>query len=398
MNLVRTAVHRPVATTMITMIVIVVGGFSLYKLPIDLLPDITLPTLTIRNEYGNASPEEMERLVTELMEETVSLVSGVDEMTSESAEGASNIRVKFAWGTDLDAAANDVRDRIDRITDELPEDLPRPILSKYDISNSPVVILGVSSAADPVEMTTMVEDQVLHRFERIPGVAAVDIWGEYDREIRVELDIEKVMALNLPLDQILESIRQSNVNLPAGEIDRGRYEVTVRTPGEYRSLEELKSTVVAVRDRGPVRLGDIATIVDTYEEKTRLVRVEGELSVRLGVRKQSDANTAEVAAAVIEEVDRINADMPQLNVIVVRDQGRYIERAIANVGRSVMYGGGLAIIVLLIFLGSFSQHDRDCCGDSDFDHRDIRAHFLWRIYAESHVTWWIGAGGRDDGG
>jgi hydrophobic/amphiphilic exporter-1 (mainly G- bacteria), HAE1 family len=349
-SLARVCVRRPVATTMFALIVVIVGLFALGRLPIDLLPDVSLPTLTIRSEYGNASPEEMERLVTERIEETVSLVSGVEEITSESGEGSSNVRVRFSWGTDLDAAANDVRDRLDRITDELPDDMPRPQLQKFDISNSPVVILGVSSSLDPVEMTTLIEDQVLYRFERLEGVAAVDIWGEFNREIRVELDIEKIRSLNLPTEAVIDALREANINLPAGELDRGKYQVTLRTPGEFANLEEIASTVVAVRERGPVRVRDIAVVRDTYEDISRIVRIEGERGVRLAVRKQSEANTAEVAANVIAAVDEINASFPQVTVHVISNQGQYIERSLENVSRSILYGGVLAVVVLVLFL------------------------------------------------
>ncbi len=350
MNLPRICVNKPIATSMCAFIVVLIGAFALSRLPIDLLPDVSLPTLTVRSNYGHASPEEMERLVTEPIEESVSVVSGVEEITSESGEGASNVRVRFVWGTDIDAAANDVRDRIDRLTDDLPEDLPRPELQKFDISNAPIVLLGVSSPLAPIELTQLIEDQILYRFERLPGVAAVEMWGEYNREIRVDLDLGKIRALNLPLDSILEALREANVNLPAGEIDRGRHEVTVRTPGEFSSVEELAATVVAVRQGGPIRLSDIAEVLDTHEEVRRIIRIGGERGVRLAIRKQSDANTAEVARRTMEEVERVNADFPQVVVTPVRDQGKYIEQAISNVGNSVLYGGGLAVLVLLLFL------------------------------------------------
>lgn len=352
MNLPRLCVHKPVATTMAAFIVVLIGLFALMRLPIDLLPDVTLATVTVRSNYGNASPEEMERLVTEPIEEAVSLISGVEEITSESGEGSSSVRVKFAWGTDLDSATNDVRDRLDRISDDLPEDLPRPEIQKFDISNSPIVMLGVSSTLEPVEMTTLLENQVLYRFERIPGVASVDIWGEFVREIRVELDIGKVRALSLPLDRVIESLQNANINLPAGQIDRGRYEVTIRTPGEFVSVEQIADTVVTTGPGGPVRVRDIADVLDTHQDLTRIVRINGERGVRLGVRKQSEANTAEVARAVLAAVDEVNEAFPQVNVVPVVDQGRYIERSIQNVATSILYGGGLAVLVLLVFLRS----------------------------------------------
>lgn len=350
MSLPALSARRPVATTMVTLIVVVIGAFALMRLPIDLLPDVSLPTLTVRSSYGHASPEEMERLVTERIEEAVSLASGVQEITSESGEGSSNVRVSFVWGTDLDAAADDVRERLDRVAGDLPEDLPRPELQKFDVATAPIVLLGISSPLEPVEFTTVLEDQVLYRLERLPGVAGVEIWGEHRREIRVELDLPKIRALNLPLESVLAALREANVNVPAGELEQGRYEITVRTPGEFESVEELASTVVAVRQGGPVRLSDVAEVLDTHRDLTRIIRIGGSRGVRAAVRKQSDANTAEVAGRVLEEIRRINAEVGQVTVVPVINQGLYIERAVANVGKSVLYGGGLAVLVLLVFL------------------------------------------------
>ena len=352
MNLPKLCVTRPVATAMMSLILIVVGAFALSRLPIDLLPEVTLPTLTIRSSYGNASPEEMERLVTEVIEKSISLVSGVEEITSDSGEGFSTVRVRFSWGTDLDAAANDVRDRIDRVTDELPQDMQRPRIQKFDISNSPIVILGVSSPLDPVELSTLLNDQILYRLEQIDGVASVDIWGEATREIRVEVDPGRIRAMGVTLDEVVTALRNANINLPAGEIDRGRFEVTIRTPGEFRDLKQIERTVVGQRDGSSILISDIGRVRDTNADMNRIIRIEGKRGVWLAARKQSEANTAEVASRVIAQVERLNRDYPQLNMIVVSNQGQYIERSIANVGRSIMYGGGLAIFVLLVFLRS----------------------------------------------
>lgn len=350
MNLPRLCVSRPIATSMAAFIVVVVGLFALSRLPIDLLPNVSLGTITVRTNYPNASPEEMERLITERIEEAVSLVSGVTEITSESAEGTSSVRVRFAWGMNMDAATNELRDRLDRVIPNLPDDADRPQIFKFDISNSPIVMLGVNSPLDPLELASLIDNQVLYRFERLPGVASVDVWGQFTREIRVELDAARVMALGLPLDTVISALRSANINLPAGEIDRGQFEVTVRTPGEFASVDEIRDTVVFTGENGTVRVRDIATVLDTHADISRIVRINGQRGVRMGVRKQSEANTAQVARAVLAEIDRVNADFPQIQITPVVDQGQYIQRSITNVGRSILYGGALAVFVLLIFL------------------------------------------------
>ncbi len=350
MKLSRIAIHRPVFTIMITLIVVILGGVSLNRLSIDLMPDITYPTLSISADYENASPEEIEELITRPIEEAMSAVPGVEEISSYSTEGRSNVRVSFAWGTDLDAAANDIRDRLDRVIRLLPDNVDRPRLRKYDLASFPILILGASSNLDPIQMRRIIDDQVKYRLERIPGVAAIDIWGGLDREIHVDIYADKIKALELPLDQILSRIKAQNINLPAGIIDRGNYEVTVRTPGEYTNLEQLSNTVISIREGAPVRIKDIAGVEDSWQKVRRIVRVDGQSGVRLSVNKQSGMNTVEVAKKVLQEIERINHDIPQINLTPIIDTSDYIQRSITNVGSMAMYGGLLAILVLLFFL------------------------------------------------
>ena len=350
MNLPGFSVRRPVFTTMITLIVIIMGLFSLDRLKIDLLPSIELPTISIRTNYDGASPEVMERLVTQIIEEIVGTVPGVVEMTSQSSEGSSTVRVTFSWGTDVDMAALDVQAKLEDEINELPDDVGRPRVSKWDIAGFPVVILGISSNLDPVELTELVENQVRYRFGRVPGVAQVDLFGGFNREVRVELDPDRIKALRLPLNQVLQAIRNANIDLPTGKIVRGRYELTLRAPAEFTSLDQIRNTIIFRQEGAAVTLGQIAKVLDTYEKPTRIVRVNGQRGLHVGIRKQADANTVEVANAVLEEIDEVNRAFPQISVVPIINQGNFIERSIANVARSVLYGGGLSVLVLLFFL------------------------------------------------
>ncbi len=342
--------RRPVLTTMVTLIVVTIGAVSLSRLRTDLLPEVKLATLSIRTNYEGASPEVMERMVTQIIEEIVATVPGVEELTSQSSEGRSDVRVRFGWGTDIDTAAIEVQSRLEQEMNELPEDIERPQVRKFDVNSFPVVLLGISSELDPVELTTLVEDQIRYRFSRVPGVAQVDLWGGYNREVRVELDPQKLRALDLPLNQVLSALRNANLDLPAGRIESGRYEVTLRAPAQYKDTDELRHTVVAVRRGAPVTISQIAEVTDTYEKITRHVRVNGKLGIRVAIRKQADANTVEVARAVLAEIDEANAAFPQIHIVPVINQGNFIERSIQNVANSVLYGGALAVLVLLFFL------------------------------------------------
>ena len=352
MNLARASVRRPVFASMLTLIVVVLGSMALHRLQVDLLPSIELPTLTVRTQYDGADPVVMERLVTRIVEEIVATVPGVEEMTSRSYEGNSRIRVSFGWGSDIDTVAVDVQATLADEVSELPDDIVGPRVSKFDIDSFPVVLLGIASPLDPVELTQLVEDQIRYRFARVPGVAQVDPWGGFTRQVRVELNPARINALGLPLNDMLAALRDANLDLPAGKIESGRFEVTLRAPAEFESLDEIRGTVIAEREGALVTLGQVAVVRDTYEKLSRIIRINGQRGVRIAIRKQAGANTVEVSRRVLAEIDAINRDFPQLQVTPVINQGNFIERSITNVARSVLYGSALALLVLLFFLRS----------------------------------------------
>ena len=350
MNIARFSVHRPVFTTMVVLIVIILGGIALSHLPVDLMPDISYPTLSVSTSYESASPEEIEELLTLPVEQAMAAVPGVEEVSSVSSEGSSNVRVSFTWGTNLDAAANDIRDRLDRVIPRLPEDADRPSLRKFDPASFPILILGASSKLDPIQTRRILEDDIKYRIERVPGVAALDIWGGLEREIHVDLNPEKLKALEISLNQVINRIRTANITLPAGTIETGNYEIALRTPGEYTSLEQLRNTTLAVHEGSPVRLWEVADVSDGWARIRRIVRVNGESGIRLSISKQSGTNTVEVAQRVLKELEQIERDIPQIRIIPIIDTSEYIQRSISNVGSAAMYGGLFAVLVLLIFL------------------------------------------------
>jgi hydrophobic/amphiphilic exporter-1 (mainly G- bacteria), HAE1 family len=338
---------------MVALMVVVLGSVSLYRLRIDLLPSVEVPTLSVSTNYNGADPEVIERLVSQMLEEIINTVPGVVELRSVSSEGRSDITVTFAWGTDLNSAAADVRARLEEELSELPEDVDRPQIRKFDVASYPVVILGIaSSELDPVEMNELVERQVRYRFARLPGVAQVDLWGGYSREIRVELDGEKVKALGLSMLEVIDRIKNANVDIPIGSNEDGRLEITLRAPAELESLQEIKDLVLDVRQGASIKLGQVANIKDTYSKLNRLVRVEGDLGIRVAIRKEANANTVEVSRMILEEIKATNIALPQVHILPVSNQGNFIERSIANVANSVLYGGSLAVLILLFFLRS----------------------------------------------
>lgn len=353
MSLASAAVKRPITTTMAVLIVVLLGTVALLQLPIDLLPEVTHPTLTVRTNYPNVGPQEVEDLVTRPMEEAVAAIAGVESIHSSSSEGESSVRIQFAWGTDLDAAAEEVRSRIERVKGQLPEEAETPVVFKFDLAAFPIVFLGVSSSElNPIVLREFTEERIERRLERVPGVASVDIRGGLRRQVQVNLDRDRMLALGLSADRVTRMLREENLNRPAGKVEEGNLDVFLRTVGEYRGAEEIGSTVVAVREGVPIYLRDIAEVRDGTEEVTSLVRINRQPGIQLMINKQSGANTVEVADAVLAEVERINEDFRQAKVMPIIDTSGYIRDSMSNVTSNALVGGLLAILVLFFFLRS----------------------------------------------
>lgn len=353
MSLASAAVKRPVTTTMAVLIVCLVGTVALLQLPIDLLPEVTNPTLTVRTDYPNVGPQEVEDLITRPIEEAVAAIAGVETITSNSSEGESQVRIAFAWGTDLDAAAEEVRSRIERVKRQLPEEAETPSVFKFDLAAFPIVFLGVSSSEmNPIALREFTEERIERRLERVPGVASVDIRGGLRRQVQVNLDRDRMLALGLSADRVTRLLREENLNRPAGKVEEGNLDVFLRTVGEYRGADEIGSTVVAVREGVPIYLRDIAQVRDGTEELTSLVRIDRQPGIRLSLNKQSGSNTVEVADAILAEVERLNQDFHQVKVIPIIDTSQYIRDSMSNVTSNALVGGLLAVLVLFFFLRS----------------------------------------------
>jgi HAE1 family hydrophobic/amphiphilic exporter-1 len=348
-------VRRPILTTVVYLVVMVLGIFSLTRLPIDLMPEITMPTVTVITTYENAGPLEIEELVTRPIEAAMAALQGIEEITSTSTEGRSIVRVTFPWGTNQDAAINDMRDRIDRILGALPEDVDRPLIRKFDVSAMPILNLGVMAQnRDINELQQILEDQVQYRLERIPGVATVDIRGGRTRQMQVALRASSMEAYGISTDMVVAALQRENKNVPAGSIITGNRDITVRTLAEYSTVSDVAGTVVTVNDGVPVRLGDIADVYDGYAEVKALVRINGQPGIRLAVSKQSGSNTVAVAAGVQREVRRINQDFEGLEIITLIDNAKYVQRAMGSVTQALLLGGAIAVFVLMLFLRNIS--------------------------------------------
>jgi HAE1 family hydrophobic/amphiphilic exporter-1 len=343
-------VLRPVFSTMVVSIVLLLGFISFSRLPLDLLPELEFPTISVSTTYRNAGPEEVEELITRPLEQVLAGVPGVEQMVSTSQEGSSSISLNFVWGTDLNAASNDVRDRLDRAVGGLPLEANRPQLRKFDPNQISIVQIGVESRLDPVSLRRLLDQQVQSRLEQVPGVAVVDIRGGLQREIRIEVDPGRLEALGITMEMIRNAVREGNIIQPAGGLREGNREIFLRTPALLTTIEELGNIIVTRRGGAPVYLNQIASIMDTFQDVDRIVRINGSEGVLLMVRKQSGTNTVEVARATIREAARINRDFPEISLVILEDRSVFIQRSLSNVANAILVGGFLACFVLLFFL------------------------------------------------
>jgi HAE1 family hydrophobic/amphiphilic exporter-1 len=349
-SLTSTAVRRPVATMMFFLVTIVVGVVSLRSLPVDLLPRVEFTQLTVRVRYPNVGPQEIEQLITDPIENVVSGLPNLSRMTSESEEGSSEVRLEFARGTNIDEAANDLRAALDRLRDELPVEADPPEIYKLDLDRSDIVSLAATSTHDLERLTRILEDEISTRLEKIPGVGTLEVRGGIYREIRVELMRDRLAAAGLTALDVEQAIGRENLTVAGGNVRSGFADLHVRVQGEYQSLDEIRATVIATRSGLPLRVRDVAAVSDDYEDARYLVEVNGVPAVTLRVQKQSGANTVAVAAAVREEVGRLNAERDDVHLTVVTDQSRFIRQSIANVRSSALWGSLLAVLVLYLFL------------------------------------------------
>lgn len=344
------SIHRPITTYICCAVAILLGAISFHRLPVDLMPETEYPTLSVRTNYPGVGPEEIETIVTRPIERALASAPMVDRITSNSSEGSSQVRVMFDWGTNLDEAANEIRTRIDRARGQLPPEVEPPTLYKYDFSQFPIMFLALSGDMDPRALRQFAEDEIQYRLERIPGVAAVDIRGGLRREIHVDLMLEKIKSLDLSLSQVVNAIRAENMNLPVGPVNEGKYELLLRTQGEFENVDQLRNMVVAVRNSVPVYIKDIAYVDDSFEEIRSVVRIDGRPGIRLFIRKQSLTNTVEVSDRVHAELEKINRELPGIHIFATSDNAKFIRSAIQNVRQSAIFGSILAILILFIFL------------------------------------------------
>lgn len=347
------AIRRPVMMFMISSVIILLGGISLTRLPVDLLPDVSYPMVSVRVGYSGVGPLEMEQIITRPIEQAVSAVAGLDQVNSTSSEGNSNVRLSFRWGTDLNVAVDDLRTRLDRVRGRLPIEADPPTVFRMDSNAMPIMSLGIAGNYDRVTLREIAENQISPRLERVSGVASVTSGGGLRRQIHVELSKEKIAALDLPVERITALLRSENQNTPLGEIFQGERTYLLRSQAQFEDLDQIRNLVVMTRAGVPIYLRDVAQVIDTTEDIRSLLRINGTAGVRLQVQKQSGTNTVEISDAVRAEIDRVNREMPNIKLAVLDDSAIYIKRSIGSVQDHALLGSLLVTFIIFAFLRSF---------------------------------------------
>jgi len=355
MNLPKLAITRPVATIMFFTAFILIGVAALFRLPVELYPNISFGEISIIiNIRGGIPPTEVESLVTKPIEEVVSTVTHLEEMLSISKEGESTVVLSFEPGIDMDFAALEVREKFARVKNKLPKEVEKPIIAQFKRSDVPILILAVTSPRRTTEEIRKIVDEVMkERIKRVTGVANVEVGGGRERKILVEVDQRALVKYSLPLERVINMLGLNNLNLLSGEIKQEKNKYLIRTIGEFESIEDIENVGVSTTPDGSmVRLKDIADIRDSYLEPTGYARINIRPVVSLYVQKESKGNTIQIARDVLKEVNKVNAVIPKdLRIVVTSNQADFIKKSISNLKNSLLKGAVLIMLVLAFFLG-----------------------------------------------
>ncbi|MDH5384990.1 MAG: efflux RND transporter permease subunit, partial [Candidatus Aminicenantes bacterium] len=328
MKLTQITAKRPVTTFMFYLAVVLLGFVSLRELSVDLLPDISYPRLSVVTQYPGVAPEEIETLITTPLEAAVSRIPGLRRVESVSKEGISFMALEFSWGTDMDFAMLHTREKLDGAQHTLPEDVEESTIIPLDPQSRPIMILSVSGERTLLELKEFSEEVIKPRLEQIEGIGSAEIAGGVEREIQVEVDPQLMSLYGLNIGEISRRIDAFNRNIQGGTIRKGRFKYALRIVGEFEQVSEIgEISLKTTEERGVVKLKDVARIEDSIKEREGLTRLNGSESIGILVRKESGANTVEVTRLAREVLDEVREENPQIDILVVSEQAKYIESA-----------------------------------------------------------------------
>lgn len=357
MKLVDTAVTRPVTIWMFTLGILLFGMVAAGRLAVNLLPDLSYPSLTVRTEFVGAAPAEVEQLVSKPIEEAVGIVKGVRKVQSVSRSGRSDVVMEFEWGTDMDLAALEVREKLDVLF--LPLEIEKPLLLRFNPNLDPIVRLALSrenagealSPAQLVSLRTFAEEDLRRALESLPGVAAVRPDGGLSQEIQILVDPQKLSQLQLDISQISNRLRQENLNQAGGRLETPSYDYLVRTINQFADLQQIENLYVAQINGSQVRLKDVAEVRDSFVDRQSITYVDGKEAIEVAIYKEGDANTVQVAKTLLAQLPVLEKALPAgYRLTLVYDQSEFIKQAIDDVKSAAVVGGLLAMLVLYLFL------------------------------------------------
>ena len=352
MKIAHVAIDRPVFTTMVALCVLTLGGLALFRLGVDLFPDVSFPVVSISTVYKGASPSEVEQQVTKPLEEALSTINGVDTIRSYSRESVSVVLVLFKLDVDLLRASSDVRDKMQAVKNTLPKDVDDPQISRLDPSAQPVLIYTVRADRSPTETRRLVEDVIAPALETVPGAGSIDIHGGTEREVQVDLDQTKLQSLGLTVTQVAQALRLESFDLPAGRITQGGREISVKAAGRFQTPLEVENTILFARADGTqIRVKDVGAVVDGVKEVRERARVDGKAAVTFTVMKQSGSNTIAVSDGVEKAIDKLKAQLPKdVEFTLIAEQAHFIRNNINRLREHLILGGLLAILVIFFFM------------------------------------------------
>ena len=352
MSIAEFSVNRRITVSMFILIVTLFGLLSFTNLGLDMLPELDFPFVSVVTSYEGVASEEIETLITKPIEESVGMVKGIKNINSVSSEGLSGVYIEFEWGTDLDIAAQDVRDSLSWVLDYLPEDADSPMVLKFNSSSMPVMEYGVVGIDDTIRLREYLDKTVKPRLERLDGIAAAFIFGGKEREIQVLADPNKLKATGLSLNDLARAVQTGNLNVSGGHIETLQKEYLVRTRGYFEDIKQIENAIVTVTREGKtVHVKDLAVVQDTFKEKRGFEHTNGSPSVLIDIMKQSGYNTLQAVRNVKAELEKMKKDIPaELEFRLTFDQGNFIERSISSTGETALWGGVIAVIIVFIFL------------------------------------------------
>jgi len=351
------ATRRRVTVGMLTLTMVLFGLIGLAGLKVNLLPDLSYPTLTVRTEYEGAAPLEIENLISQPVEEAVGVVKNVRKVHSVSRTGQSDVVLEFAWGTDMDMASLEVRDKLDTL--QLPLEAKKPLLLRFNPSTDPIIRLGLTTEGEThagemqlKQLRRFADDDLKKRIEPVTGVAAVKVGGGLEDEIDVSIDQQQLARLGIDINEVITRLKNENVNASGGRIDEGSQRFLVRTINQFKSLDEMRELLIKVDGNVPIRLKDIATVTQGFKEREGIVRIDGREAIELAIYKEGDGNTVSVATAVNAQIAKLKDSLPKgASLTTIEDQSVFIEHALSEVKFDALLGGVLAILIIFFFLG-----------------------------------------------